>query len=235
MPDFTQGKWIYDEPFGVIFSNDTCAVIANVQGAGTGSCFCLTQEGQANARLVAHAPVMYELLKDFVNPEIPADSITYQVLQEVTADCLNDIDRSSDSNTGTEHSVPHLTNKEAIAANARLVAHAPVMYELLKDFVNPEIPADSITYQVLQTATAELLNNIDRRKDSNTGTEHGASHLTDEEAVATNARLISCAPELYELLKEELIPTSDYGGTLSFAREAKIRKVLDYIDGKEGD
>ena len=97
MPNFTQGKWIYDEPFGVIFSKETFAVIANVQGAGTGSYFCLTQEGQANARLIA------------------------------------------------------------------------------------------------------------------------------------------CAPELYELLKEELIPTSDYGGTLSFAREAKIRKVLDYIDGKECD
>ena len=166
MPNFTQGKWIYDEPFGVIFSEETFAVIANVQGAGTGSCFCLTQEGQANARLIAHAPVMYGLLKDFVNPEIPADSITYQVLQ---------------------------------------------------------------------TATAELLNNIDRRKDSNTGTGHSAPHLTDEEAVATNARLIACAPELYKLLKEELIPTSDYEGTLSFAREAKIRKVLDYIDGKEGD
>ncbi|MBQ3455816.1 MAG: hypothetical protein IJG36_05215 [Synergistaceae bacterium] len=50
-----------------------------------------------------------------------------------------------------------------------------------------------------------------------------------------DARLIATAPELYELLKEELIPTSDYGGTLSFAREAKIRKVIDYIDGKEGD
>lgn len=50
-----------------------------------------------------------------------------------------------------------------------------------------------------------------------------------------NARLIASAPKLYELLREELIPTSDYGGTLSFAHEAKIRKVLDYIDGKEGD
>ncbi len=48
-----------------------------------------------------------------------------------------------------------------------------------------------------------------------------------------NARLIAAAPKMYELLKEELIPTSDYGGILSFAREAKIRAVLDSIDGKE--
>ncbi len=64
MPAFTQGKWIYDEPFGVIVSDETCAVIASVQGAGTGSCFCLTQEGQANARLIAAAPDMYEALKE---------------------------------------------------------------------------------------------------------------------------------------------------------------------------
>ena len=67
MPEFTQGKWIYDEPFGVIFSEETCAVIANVQGAGTGSCFCLTQEGQANARLIANAPEMYRLMKSVVD------------------------------------------------------------------------------------------------------------------------------------------------------------------------
>ena len=95
MPDFTQGKWVYDEPFGVIFCDETCAVIARVQEAGTGSCFCLTPEGQANARLIA------------------------------------------------------------------------------------------------------------------------------------------CAPKLYEFLREELVPTSDYRGTLGIAREAKIRKVIDYIDGKE--
>ena len=48
-----------------------------------------------------------------------------------------------------------------------------------------------------------------------------------------NARLIAAAPELYKMLKEELIPTSDYGGILSFAREAKVRKLLTYIDGEE--
>ena len=48
-----------------------------------------------------------------------------------------------------------------------------------------------------------------------------------------NARLIAAAPEMYELLKEELIPTSDYGGTLSFSREAKLRELFTRIDGEE--
>ena len=54
----------------------------------------------------------------------------------------------------------------------------------------------------------------------------------DGEAEA-NARLIAAAPEMYRLLKEELIPTSDYDGILSFSREAKIRAVLARIDGEE--
>lgn len=45
------------------------------------------------------------------------------------------------------------------------------------------------------------------------------------------ARLIAAAPEMYELLKEELIPTSDYSGTLSFERERKVRELLNRIDG----
>ena len=54
-----------------------------------------------------------------------------------------------------------------------------------------------------------------------------------------NARLIAAAPEMYRLLKEvlmlkeELIPTSDCGGILSFSREMKIRAVLACIDRKE--
>ena len=50
-----------------------------------------------------------------------------------------------------------------------------------------------------------------------------------------DARLIAAAPELYKMLKEELIPTSDYGGILSFAREAKVRKLLARIDVEEGE
>lgn len=54
----------------------------------------------------------------------------------------------------------------------------------------------------------------------------------DEEARA-NARLIAAAPEMYELLKEELIPNSDYGGIVSFSREAKVRELLARIDTEE--
>lgn len=59
MSKFTEGKWEYDEPLGVVYSDETNMVIANVHGAGTGSCFCLTPEGQANARLIVAAPEMY--------------------------------------------------------------------------------------------------------------------------------------------------------------------------------
>ena len=61
-------------------------------------------------------------------------------------------------------------------------------------------------------------------------------HLSAEEAIEVqkaNARLIAAAPEMYELLKEELIPTSDYGGILSFSREAKLRELFARIDGEE--
>ena len=32
-------------------------------------------------------------------------------------------------------------------------------------------------------------------------------------------------------MNEEIIPTSDYGGTLSFEREHKVRELLNRIDG----
>ena len=48
-----------------------------------------------------------------------------------------------------------------------------------------------------------------------------------------NARLIAAAPEMYRMLREELIPTSDYGGMLSFSRESKVHKLLACIDGEE--
>ena len=44
-------------------------------------------------------------------------------------------------------------------------------------------------------------------------------------------RMKDVAPEMYEMLKEELIPTSDYGGTPTFERERKVRELLNRIDG----
>ncbi len=49
----------------------------------------------------------------------------------------------------------------------------------------------------------------------------------------TPGNLIAAAPEMYELLKEELIPTSDYGWIVSFSREDKLRKLFARIDGEE--
>ena len=62
--------------------------------------------------------------------------------------------------------------------------------------------------------------------------EHVVADCFGNEA---NARLIAAAPELYELLKEELIPTSDYGGILSFSREDKLSELFVRIDGKEDE
>ena len=86
MSEFTQGEWVYDEPFGVIYSDATNMVIANVPGAGTGSCFCLTPEGQANARLIAAAPEMYRLLDECV------DELGATGLSEECYELLNRID-----------------------------------------------------------------------------------------------------------------------------------------------
>ena len=68
MSKFSKGKWEYVEPFGVIYSNETNKVIADVHGAGTGSCFNLSPEGQANARLIAAAPELYGMLKEELIP-----------------------------------------------------------------------------------------------------------------------------------------------------------------------
>ena len=69
-----------------------------------------------------------------------------------------------------------------------------------------------------------------------TGSGEAELNLSAEEAIEVqkaNARLIAAAPEMYNLLKEELIPTSDYGGILSFSREAKVKELLARIGGEE--
>ena len=68
MSDFKTDKWVYVEPFGVIYDENTNKVIATVYGAGTGSCFCLTPEGQTNARLIAAAPKLLQLVREELIP-----------------------------------------------------------------------------------------------------------------------------------------------------------------------
>ncbi len=46
-----------------------------------------------------------------------------------------------------------------------------------------------------------------------------------------NGRLMAAAPELYELVLDEL--RGEAGGILSFAREGKIRKIINRISGEE--
>ena len=61
---------------------------------------------------------------------------------------------------------------------------------------------------------------------------HWCPYIKDKEQLA-NARLIAAAPDMYELLREELIPTSDYGGIVSFERERKVKALLARIDGDD--
>lgn len=59
---FTCGEWEYYRSFGVIVGSGNKS-IAQVNDAGEDEHCCkLTEEGQANARLIAHAPDMYNLL-----------------------------------------------------------------------------------------------------------------------------------------------------------------------------
>ncbi|MBQ9432948.1 MAG: hypothetical protein IJU26_01895 [Synergistaceae bacterium] len=88
----------------------------------------------------------------------------------------------------------------------------PTVCEIRPETSNENIPPQSIAHIPLMS--------------------FGEGSISKQEAEA-NARLIAAAPEMYRLLKEELIPTSDYGGILSFAREVKIRAVLARIDGEE--
>lgn len=59
---------------------------------------------------------------------------------------------------------------------------------------------------------------------------YGCSFYPEEEYKA-NGRLMAAAPELYELVLDEL--RGEAGGILSFAREGKIRKIINRISGEE--
>ncbi len=66
MSSFTGGKWEYYEPLGVICNEERG--IAQVYDAGHDEKYCKpTREGEANARLIAHAPEMYGYLVQVVN------------------------------------------------------------------------------------------------------------------------------------------------------------------------
>ena len=89
MPDFTPGRWWIAPP---MFDGEVIYAPPTVEGRRN-DVVAMGILNKADAKLIATAPVMYKLLKDFVNPEIRSESIAYQVLQEVTAALLNDLDR----------------------------------------------------------------------------------------------------------------------------------------------
>ena len=89
MPEFTKGMWWVAPP---IFDGD--AIFAPPSEKGRRSeVVAMGIVNNADARLIAKAPIMYHLLEDFVNLDIETDNIKYQVLQTVAAEVLNNINR----------------------------------------------------------------------------------------------------------------------------------------------
>ena len=62
MSEFTKGEWQINKHYGCIYSGEMLiARIAHFSETAS------TPETEANARLIAHAPEMYELLKEVAN------------------------------------------------------------------------------------------------------------------------------------------------------------------------
>ena len=76
MSKFTARQWEYAERSGVIFAEDKG--VAKVYGAGT-LMRDYTCEGAANARLIASAPAMYELVEKVaaLSPDLVGDVVLY--------------------------------------------------------------------------------------------------------------------------------------------------------------
>lgn len=77
---FTAGEWEYYRSFGVIVGTGN-RPIAQVNDAGEDEHCCkLTEEGQANAKLIAHAPEIYNLLVRILeattDPELRGDILS---------------------------------------------------------------------------------------------------------------------------------------------------------------
>ena len=94
MPDFTQGRWWIAPP---MFDGEVIYAPPTVEGRQA-EVVAMGILNKADAKLIAVAPIMYKLLRDFVNPEIKTDSITYQVLQTVATELLNNLDRKENDN-----------------------------------------------------------------------------------------------------------------------------------------
>lgn len=93
MPEFTKGKWWVAPP---MFDGDVIYAPPSVEGHRN-EVVAMGIMNNADARLIATAPVMYKLLKDFINSDAETDSAEYQLLQTVAAELLNNIDRKDTS------------------------------------------------------------------------------------------------------------------------------------------
>lgn len=89
MPEFTKGMWWVAPP---IFDGDAIFAPPSEKGRRN-EVVAMGIVNNADARLIAKAPIMYHLLEDFVNLDIETDNIKYQVLQTVAAEVLNNINR----------------------------------------------------------------------------------------------------------------------------------------------
>ena len=89
MPEFTKGKWWVAPP---IFDGDAIFAPPSEEGR-LGEVVAMGIINNADARLIAEAPIMYHILEDFANLDIETDNIKYHVLQTVAAEVLNNINR----------------------------------------------------------------------------------------------------------------------------------------------
>ena len=79
MSEFTKGKWEYDDAHGCIHHDGR--LIAEVAGGGGAN--YRHAAGQANARLIAAAPEMYELLRKC------AEDLEFVGLLSLSNECSN--------------------------------------------------------------------------------------------------------------------------------------------------
>ena len=89
MPEFTNGEWWIAPP---IFDGDAIFAPPSEEGR-LGEVVAMGIINNADARLIAEAPIMYHILEDFANLDIETDNIKYHVLQTVAAEVLNNINR----------------------------------------------------------------------------------------------------------------------------------------------
>ena len=86
---FTQGKWFYEKNYGVICNKDNNNGFTIICNAGNSQSFPPNEEEQANARLIAAAPKLYEILHNLL---LPQSEFGYSDLLDEAQELINHID-----------------------------------------------------------------------------------------------------------------------------------------------